>query len=145
MPVRHADAEWQGSLKGGAGKLHFGHGQDAYHGKYSWASRFEDAEGTNPEELLGAAHAGCFTLALAAALTNAGHEPLSIETSADVHIERGESGPFIPLIELSTRAIAPGFDPAEFGPLAEQVKVGCPVSRALAGVEIRLTAELAAA
>jgi osmotically inducible protein OsmC len=117
-------------------------GSGAFEGPYSFASRFEDGSGTNPEELIGAAHAGCFSMALSGALTRAGHPPTRIHTSAKVHIDRGEAGFSITRIELQTEAEVPGIDDETFQTEAQGAKAGCPVSRALAGTEITLDAKL---
>lgn len=140
MPVRNAEAVWTGTLRDGNGRMRFGSG--AYDGAYTWASRFESGDGTNPEELLGAAHAGCFSMALSAGLTRAGHEPTSIDTHAEVHLEKGEAGFGITTVELTTRADVAGIDQQTFLDFAEEAKKNCPVSRALTGVEIRLNAVL---
>jgi osmotically inducible protein OsmC len=141
MPTRNASARWEGGFKQGGGTMKLGSG--AYEGPYSAKSRFEDGDGTNPEELIGAAHAGCFSMALALALGDAGHEPESIETDAAVHIDPAEGGGFeISRIELSTRARVPGVDDEEFQRVAGQAKEGCPVSKALAGADISLEASL---
>jgi lipoyl-dependent peroxiredoxin len=140
MPTRNASARWDGAFKGGSGQMSFG----SFEGPYSAASRFEDGDGTNPEELIGAAHAGCFSMALSLALGQAGHEPESISTDAAVHIDPAEGGGFeISRIELSTRASVPGIDDDEFQRVADAAKKGCPVSKALAGPEITLEASLA--
>jgi osmotically inducible protein OsmC len=136
MAVRSSFAEWKGTLKEGAGTMKLGSG--AYEGAYTFASRFESGEGTNPEELIGAAHAGCFSMFLAALLGNRGYVP-TIRTTATVHLE---AGPTIALIELKTEAQVPGIDEATFLQLAEEAKAKCPVSKALAGPEIRLQAKL---
>jgi osmotically inducible protein OsmC len=129
-------------MPGGEGTMKFGSG--AFEGKYSFASRFEDGQGTNPEELIGAAHAGCFSMAFAGNLQRAGHEPQSVETSARVHIDKSGDGFTITRIELDTTANVPGIDEDEFQQIATASKEGCPVSRALAGVdEITLDAKLA--
>ena len=128
MPTRKSIAIWNGTLKEGAGTMQFGSG--AYEGAFTWASRFAEGDGTNPEELIGAAHAGCFSMFLSAKLTNAGFPPASIETTATVHLGRDDLGPKITLIELLTEAAVPGVDEATFNDLAEQSKAGCPVSRA---------------
>lgn len=143
MPVRKAAAEWLGEFSSGAGRVSFGGGDAAYSGPYSAASRFEEGQGTNPEELIGAAHAGCFSMALAAGLGRAGHAPKSIRTSAQVHIDKGDAGWTITRIELETVADIPGLEQGEFERLAEEAKRGCPVSRALSGVTIELKARLA--
>jgi osmotically inducible protein OsmC len=137
MAIRSSSAEWKGTLKEGAGTMKLGSG--AYEGPFTFASRFESGPGTNPEELIGAAHAGCFSMFLAALLTNAGYTPTRIATSARVHLG---AGPTITLIELTTQAEVPGLSEAEFQERAEAAKKGCPVSKALAGPEIKLHAEL---
>jgi lipoyl-dependent peroxiredoxin len=138
MAIRESSAIWEGSSREGKGSMRLASG--AYEGPFSWASRFKDNPGTNPEELLGAAHAGCFSMSLASRLTKAGHTPTRITTTAKVHL--GE-GPKITLIELSTVGDVPGIDEKSFAELAEQAKISCPVSQALAAVEITLTARLA--
>jgi len=141
MPVRNAQARWQGGLKDGSGTMRLGSG--AYEGKYSFGSRFEENPGANPEELIAAAHAGCFSMALAAGLGRAGFAPESVETQARVHLEKGEAGFGITRIELDTVASVPGIDEAAFQEQAAGAKANCPVSKALAAVEISLTARLA--
>jgi osmotically inducible protein OsmC len=136
MAVRASSAEWKGTLKEGAGTMKVGSG--AYEGPYTFASRFESGKGTNPEELIGAAHAGCFSMFLSALLGNKGFVP-TVRTTATVHLE---AGPTITLIELDTEAEVPGIDEATFQQLAEEAKKGCPVSKALAGPEIKLSAKL---
>jgi osmotically inducible protein OsmC len=141
MPTRNASARWEGGFKQGGGTMRLGSG--AYEGPYSAQSRFEDGDGTNPEELIGAAHAGCFSMALALMLGDAGHEPESIETDAAVHIDPADGGGFeISRIELSTRVRVPGLDDDEFQRVAAAAKEGCPVSKALAGADISLEASL---
>lgn len=137
MSVRSSSAEWKGTLKEGNGTMKVGSG--AYDGPYTYASRFESGQGTNPEELIGAAHAGCFSMFLAALLTNAGFTPTRVATTARVHL--GE-GPTITLIELNTQAEVPGLTEADLQTHAEAAKKNCPVSKALAGPEIRLQAQL---
>lgn len=137
MATRTSSAEWKGTLKEGAGVMKLGSG--AFEGPFSFASRFESGPGTNPEELLGAAHAGCFSMALSAALTTAGFIPRRIATTATVHLD---AGPKISLIELETEADVPKLDEAAFQRYAEDAKKNCPVSKALTGVEIRLKAKL---
>lgn len=137
MTKRSASAQWSGTLKEGAGTMSLGSG--AYTGPFTFASRFESGPGTNPEELIGAAHAGCFSMFLSALLTKAGFKPTSIRTTATVHL--GE-GPTIDLIELDTEAQVPGLTAAQLAEHAEAAKKGCPVSKALAGPEIRLAARL---
>jgi lipoyl-dependent peroxiredoxin len=138
MAVRASSAEWKGTLKEGAGTMKVGSG--AYEGPYTYASRFETGPGTNPEELVGAAHAGCYSMFLAALLSNKGFVPI-VRTTATVHLE---AGPTITLIELHTEAEVPGIDEATFQELAEAAKKGCPVSKALTGPEIKLNAKLVA-
>ena len=142
---RHATAVWQGDLKGGKGTL------DAQSGAfskqpYSFRSRFEDesgAAGTNPEELIAAAHAGCFSMALSGELGRAGYSVESVETTATVHLDKLDEGFGITRIVLDTRARVPGVDEDEFQRIGENAKNGCPVSRALAAVgSIELRAEL---
>jgi len=139
MVQRTSSAQWNGTLKDGAGTMTLGSG--AYTGPFTFASRFESGPGTNPEELLGAAHAGCFSMFLSALLTKAGFKPTSIRTTATVHV--GE-GPTIHLIELNTEAQVPGLTAEKFAEQAEAAKKGCPVSKALAGPQIRLDAKLLA-
>jgi osmotically inducible protein OsmC len=140
MPVRKAEAVWEGGLMKGKGKMKFGSG--AFEGAYSFASRFEEGAGTNPEELIGAAHAGCFSMALSLFLERAGHIPERIHTNAKVHIDKAGDGFRITTIELQTEAKVPGIDEKKFLEQAEAAKKGCPVSQALAGVEIKLNAKL---
>ena len=141
MPTRTANARWNGSLQEGEGTMRMASG--AYEGPYSFQSRFEEGEGTNPEELIAAAHAGCFSMALSGELGNAGHEVESVETDATVHLEKVPDGFAIKRIELHTRVKAPGLDESAFQEAAEAAKKGCPVSQALAAVEsIELDAEL---
>ena len=141
MPVRTASAQWDGKLSDGKGTMRLGSG--AYEGPYSFASRFEDGKGTNPEELLGAAHAGCFSMALAAALTKSGFAPKRVSTTASVSIDKGAEGFSITSITLTTEAEVPGVDEKQFLEFAENAKKGCPVSKALAGTRIELKATLA--
>jgi len=117
-------------------------GSGAFEGKYSFGTRFESAPGTNPEELIGAAHAGCYSMALSGGLTKAGHPPKTIETKATVHLEKVGEGFTITRIDLVSNADVPGISEPDFQRLAEETKKGCPVSRALTGVDIRLTANL---
>ncbi len=140
MAVRSAEAEWKGTLREGAGKMKLGSG--AYEGSYSFASRFEEGKGTNPEELIAAAHAGCFSMALSAGLTKAGHPPTRVHTTARVHLEKVGEGFGITRIELTTEAQVPGIDNKAFQEEAEGAKKGCPVSKVLAGAQISLTATL---
>ncbi|HLZ56098.1 MAG TPA: OsmC family peroxiredoxin [Ktedonosporobacter sp.] len=142
MPIRTAQAEWQGGLREGQGSMKLGSG--AYEGAYSFKSRMgDDTTGTNPEELIAAAHAGCFSMALSAGLTNAGHPPTSIHTVARVHFNQAEGGWAIGPIELETTGVVPGIDEAAFQQAARAAKENCPVSKALSAVEIQLKASLA--
>jgi osmotically inducible protein OsmC len=140
MPVRKAQAVWEGSLQDGNGKMALGSG--AFEGPFSFGTRFGDVPGTNPEELIGAAHAGCFSMALSGGLGRAGYTPNKIETRAEVKIERGDSGFRITNIHLITEADVPGIDEATFQEQAEATKKACPVSQALAAVDITLDAKL---
>lgn len=138
MPVRKSEAVWQGTLKEGSGRMRLASG--LYEGPYTFSSRFEEGAGTNPEELVGAAHAGCFSMFLASLLGDAGYPAESVHTTASVHLG---AGPTITRIELECRATVPGVDDAQFQELAAQAKAGCPVSKALAAVpEITLDAKL---
>jgi len=136
MAVRTSSAEWKGTLKAGAGTMKVG---GSWEGPFTFASRFESGNGTNPEELVGAAEAGCFSMFLSALLSDAGFTPTSIRTTATVHLDEG---PKISLIELSTEAVVPGLDEAAFRKHAEKAKKDCPVSNALAGPKITLAAKL---
>jgi lipoyl-dependent peroxiredoxin len=140
MPVRKANAVWKGTIAEGNGfiKTETGH----FEGAYSAGSRFKEEAGTNPEELIAAAHAGCFSMALSAALTKAGFKPDKIETDAKVHIEKIGEGWKITKVELFSEAKIPGIDAATFNEHAQAAKTGCPVSQALAGTDIELTAKL---
>src|SRR5689334_4145337 len=141
MPIRTATARWQGTLTEGSGTIATGKG--GLQGNYSFKSRFEEGEGTNPEELIGAAHAGCFSMALSSELTKAGFPPTSIDTTASVHFDRVDEKPTITKIELVTSATVPNIDEADFQKIAEAAKSGCPVSRLLSpGTEITLSASL---
>jgi lipoyl-dependent peroxiredoxin len=141
MPTRSANASWEGDLAGGNGTMHLASG--SWNGPYSARSRFEEGEGTNPEELIAAAHAGCFSMAFAHELAQAGHTPESVETTAQVHLNPADGGFAINRIDLTSRARVPDIDEDEFQRIGEQAKAGCPVSKALAGVgEINLDATL---
>lgn len=140
---RKAEARWNGGLKDGNGNVKLGSG--AFDGPYSFTSRFENGTGTNPEELLGAAHAGCFSMALGAALERGGHPATSITTKATVHLTKGEAGFSISGIDLVTRGVVPGVSEAEFQKVAEDTKTGCIVSRALSAVPMTLDAKLGTA
>ncbi len=140
MPVREASAQWNGTLTEGGGTMSFGGG--AFEGQYSFASRFEEGEGTNPEELIAAAEAGCYSMALSGDLGNAGHNPERVDSTAKVHIDKVGDGFAITSVELTTEATVPGISDDEFQRIAEGTKENCPVSKALA-VEISLEAKLA--
>ncbi len=141
MPTRKADATWTGTMKEGAGTLSVESG--ALKGvAYDWRSRFETGATTNPEELIGAAHAGCYSMALSGALTRAERPPERIRTTASVTIVVGPAGAEITRVDLVTRAKVPGIDKARFAEIAEATRKGCPVSKALKGVEITLDAAL---
>ena len=143
MAVSTADAVWEGSLKEGKGTVKTGSG--AINGAYSFRTRFEGAqgaEGTNPEELIGAAHAGCFSMALSAGLGKSGFTPTRVKTSAKVHLEKVGEGFKITKIQLTCEAAVPNIDEAKFREHAEGAKKGCPVSQALAGTQIELDAKL---
>ena len=141
MPTRQASAHWDGDIKRGAGKVKLA--ASGIEAPYSFASRFESGTGTNPEELLGASHAGCYTMALTFALSGSGHAPTSIDTTASVHLSQVEGGFAISKIDLETVGVVPGIDDATFQKFAEDAKKGCPISKALASVpEITLKATL---
>ena len=140
MATRHAHARWNGTLKDGNGNMKLGSG--ACDVPFSFRSRFEDGDGTNPEELIGAAHAGCFSMALSKELADAGYPPESIETDAEVRLEQVGGAFAITRIELATQATVPGISEADFGRAAENAKKGCPVSKALSGVLIGLKTSL---
>ncbi len=141
MPSRKAEAHWEGNLAEGSGRLKLGSG--AFDGPYSFKSRFEEGQSaTNPEELIGAAHAGCFTMALTAQLTRAGQPPTRIHTTAQVKLEKIGDAFSITRIDLDTEAEIPEIDDATFQRYANEAKQNCPVSKALAGTEIGLTAKL---
>jgi len=137
MAIRSSTAEWKGTLKDGSGTMKVG--RSGYEGPFTFASRFESGPGTNPEELIGAAHAGCFSMFLAGLLTGAGFKPTRIATTATVHLG---DGPTITLIELDTHAEVPNLTEADLQKHAETAKKNCPVSKALTGPEIRMQAHL---
>jgi osmotically inducible protein OsmC len=140
MPTSRAHARWEGTLKKGKGVMKMGSG--VCEGEYSFATRFEGRAGTNPEELIGAAHAGCFSMALSMLLEEAGHPPRTIETQAEVTLEQVDDGFAITRIRLKTEADVPGMEAGAFQEQAEAAKTGCPVSKALAGPQIELEASL---
>lgn len=134
MSIRKATAVWNGTLKEGNGVMKSQSG--FIEGPYTFASRFEEGKGTNPEELIGAAHAGCFSMFLSALLSNSGYSPERVETSAAVHLGRDDTGPVITLIELHTKASVPGLSEADYQDFVGKAKANCPISRVLAGAEI---------
>ncbi len=136
MPKRKAKAIWKGDLKNGTGNMSFGSG--AYEGAYSFKSRFEEGTGTNPEELIGAAHAGCFSMALAGELAESGYSPETVTTNANVQLETVDGNPAITTIILKVDADISDIDEDTFRELAEGAKNNCPVSKALGGVNIEL-------
>jgi osmotically inducible protein OsmC len=136
MPTRHAEATWNGDLKSGNGNFKGQSG--ALSGNYSFGTRFENAPGTNPEELIGAAHAACFSMALAAGLGMAGHKPTRVHTTADVTIDKVAEGFKITKIVLKTEGEVPGIDEKTFREFAEKTKTGCPVSKALSATPMEL-------
>lgn len=142
MPIRSSSARWQGTLTEGSGTIRTGKG--GFEGTYSFKSRFEEGEGTNPEELIAAAHAGCFSMAFSKALSDAGFPPTSVETTANVHLDKTDAGMTVTRIDLDTVGVVPGVDQAEFAKLAEGAKANCPISRLLSpGADITLNATLA--
>src|SRR3954462_2157116 len=141
MPTRTAHAEWNGPLDSGLGTMALGSG--AFEGPYSFQSRMHDGQGTNPEELIGAAHAGCFSMALSLVLGNEGHEPESIATDAKVKFEEQGGGWAIAGIERTRVGRVPGMADEAFVKAAETAKAACPVSVALGAVDITLNASLA--
>ncbi len=140
MPIRNATAVWHGNLFEGKGDMKFGSG--AFEGQYSFKSRFEEGTGTNPEELIGAAHAGCFSMAFSATLAEKGFKPEMVQTEANVHLDKVGDGFTITTVVLNMEAQVPDIDEDKFQSLAEDARKNCPVSRALAGVEIKLNAKL---
>jgi osmotically inducible protein OsmC len=140
MPVRSADAVWEGDLKQGKGRVKLGSG--AFEGQYSFSTRFEQGKGTNPEELIAAAHAGCYSMALSAGLGKAGFIPARINTTAKVTLDKVGEGFKITLIQLHTEAQVPKIDEKTFAQIAEGTKAACPVSQALSATKIELEATL---
>ena len=138
MPTRKAEAEWNGNLREGSGRVKFG----AFDGAYSFASRFESGKGTNPEELIGAAHAACFSMALSNGLAKAGHTPRRVHTTASVTLDKVGEGFEITGIALNCEASVPGIDDAAFQAQANSAKENCPVSKALKATKITLSARL---
>src|SRR5437588_1005949 len=141
MAVRNGSAEWRGDLQDGAGTLSVGDG--VFEGQYSFASRFEEGSGTNPEQLIAAAHAACFSMALSNILSQAGHPPESVNTTARIQLRNVDGAPTLTRVDLDTEGKVPGVDEQRFQEYATQAKEQCPVSRALAGIpEMELTAKL---
>ncbi|MDQ6815846.1 MAG: OsmC family peroxiredoxin [Actinomycetota bacterium] len=141
MAARNGTAEWRGDLQSGSGTVTVGDG--AFEGAFSFDSRFAEGEGTNPEQLIAAAHAGCFTMALSGVLSGAGHAPESLHTNARVQLRNIDGAPTLTRIDLDTEGTVPDVDDQQFQRYAEEAKAACPVSRALAGIpEIGLTAKL---
>jgi osmotically inducible protein OsmC len=142
MPIRTASARWEGNLTEGSGTIKTGKG--GYQGNYSFKSRFEEGEGTNPEELIAAAHSGCFSMAFSKGLADAGFTPTSVETTAKVHLDKTDAGFGVSRIELETVGDVPGIDNDTFQKIAEGAKENCPISRLLSpGAAISLSATLA--
>jgi osmotically inducible protein OsmC len=142
MPIRTSSARWSGNLTEGSGTIRTGKG--GFEGNYSFKSRFEEGEGTNPEELIAAAHAGCFSMAFSKGLADAGHTPTAVDTNAKVHLDKTDAGMTVTRIDLETVGDVPGIDDGEFQKIAQGAKENCPISRLLSpGAEITLTARLA--
>jgi lipoyl-dependent peroxiredoxin len=142
MPERSSEAVWSGDLKAGHGTIKLGSG--ALQADYSFSSRFEEGKGTNPEELIAAAHAGCYSMAFANGLSKAGFKPTQVHTTAKVHLTMKDGGFSIPQIDLVTEAKVPGIDEAKFQEQAEDAKKNCPISKLLAAAKITLDAKLVA-
>lgn len=143
MPARKADARWEGTLQEGKGTMRLGGG--AYEGPYTFKSRFEEGDGTNPEELIAAAHAGCFSMAFAGALGRNGFQPTSVATTASVHLNKTDEGFRVQKIDLVTEAEVPGIDEDKFQEIANTAKATCPISVLLGGsADITLEATLKA-
>jgi len=139
MSVRKAKSEWNGTLKDGKGTMNFSN----YSGPFTFKSRFEEGSGTNPEELVGAAHSGCYSMFLAALISGEGLTPESVETTAKVHLGKDDKGPVITTIELESKVKCTGLSQEKFDELASAAKEGCPISRLVAAADIKLTATLA--
>ncbi len=139
MSVRKAKSKWNGTLKDGQGTMNFSN----YSGPFTFKSRFEEGSGTNPEELVGAAHSGCYSMFLAALISGEGLTPESVETTAKVHLGKDDKGPLITTIELESHVKCPGLSQEKFKELAAVAKEGCPISRLVAAADIKLTATLA--
>ncbi len=139
MSIRKAKSKWNGTLKDGKGTMNFSN----YSGPFTFKSRFEEGSGTNPEELIGAAHSGCYSMFLAALISGEGLTPESVETTAKVHLGKDDKGPVITTIELESQVKCPGLSQEKFKELASAAKEGCPISRLVAAADIQLTATLA--
>ena len=137
MAVRKATATWKGTLREGKGVMKY----SDYEGPFTFASRFEEGKGTNPEELVGAAQAGCFSMFLSALLSKDNFNPTSIQTSATVHLG-DDNGPKITSIDLECEAVVPGLDATKFAGYADNAKKNCPISRLFTGTQVNLTAKL---
>ncbi|MFW5953086.1 MAG: OsmC family protein [Candidatus Natronoplasma sp.] len=140
MVKRKANSEWKGKLKDGEGNMKFGSG--AFEGQYSFLSRFKEGKGTNPEELIAAAHSGCFSMALAASLGEEGYDPESVQTEAVVDLQKVDGDFKITTIHLKNHSKVPEIDEEVFQEIAQEAKKNCPVSKALASIDIELAAEL---
>jgi lipoyl-dependent peroxiredoxin len=140
MPVRRANAEWKGGLPGGTGEVSTE--SKVLRSPYSFAGRFENGDGTNPEELIAAAHAACYSMAFSAGLAKAGHTPRSVKTEAAVQLDKVDGGFAVTGIHLRCEADVPDIDEDTFQKIAQEAKEGCPISRLLAAVDIRLDAGL---
>ncbi|HEX7072002.1 MAG TPA: OsmC family protein [Rhodothermales bacterium] len=140
MPIRKANAVWEGDLKNGKGRMAFGGG--AFEGAYNFGSRFEEGPGTNPEELIAAAHAGCYSMALSNELAKAGFTPTRVATTANVHLEMLETGPTVTRIVLKADCEVPGIDQATFDEKVEFARTHCPISRLLKAAQIEVQATL---
>ena len=138
MSVRSANAKWNGTLKDGKGTMNF----SDYSGPYTFASRFEEGKGTNPEELVGAAHAGCYSMFLSALISGENLVPESVETTARVHLGRDETGPLVTTIELTSQVKCEGLSQDKFNELATAAKAKCPISRLVAAADVQLSATL---
>jgi lipoyl-dependent peroxiredoxin len=138
MSIRKAKSKWTGTLKDGRGTMNF----SDYSGPYTFKSRFEEGSGTNPEELVGAAHSGCYSMFLAALIADEGLDPESVETTATVHLGRDETGPLVTTIELDCHVKCDGLSQEKFKELSVAAKKGCPISRLVAAADIKLTATL---
>ena len=138
MSVRSANAKWNGTLKDGKGTMNF----SDYSGPYTFASRFEEGKGTNPEELVGAAHAGCYSMFLSALISGENLVPESVETTARVHLGRDETGPLVTTIELTSQVKCEGLSQDKFNELAAAAKAKCPISRLVAAADVQLSATL---